>query len=63
MCVWHKICIKVSGELFCRITGLNIVTDNPDGVTEVVSAVIGDELIQLFTDHTNLCDTTFYLPV
>jgi hypothetical protein len=29
----------------------------------VVSAIIGDELIQLFTDHSNLCHTTFYWPV
>jgi hypothetical protein len=59
-CVWHKIVIKVSGELFHGITGLNVITDNPDGVTEVISAVIGDELIQLFIDHSDLCHTTFY---
>jgi hypothetical protein len=41
----------VSDEIFLGTTGLNIVFDNPDSVTEVVSAVIGDELKLLFTDQ------------
>jgi hypothetical protein len=62
-CVWYKIGLKVSGELYLGITGLNVVSDNPEEVAEVVSALIGDELIQLFIDHANLCHTTFYLSV
>jgi hypothetical protein len=38
--------VKLSEEPFFRTTELNIVNDNPDIVTEVVSAVIGDELVK-----------------
>jgi hypothetical protein len=34
--------------------GLNLILGNPDGVTEVVIAGIGDELLQLLTDQPNL---------
>jgi len=33
---------------------LNIVTDNPESVVEVVSSVIGVDLIQLLTEQSNL---------
>jgi len=32
--------------------GLNIVIDNPESVAEVVSSVIGDDLIQLLNSLT-----------
>jgi hypothetical protein len=49
--VWCKTDFKVSDETFLGTTGLNVVFDNPDSVTEVVTAVIGDELQQLFTNQ------------
>jgi hypothetical protein len=41
----HIIDMIMCGNLFLGITGLNIVTDNPGGVTEMVSVLINDELI------------------
>jgi len=35
-------------------TGLNIVIDNPESVVEVVSLVIGVDLIRLLTEQSNL---------
>jgi hypothetical protein len=32
-----------------------IVTDNPDSVTEVVSAVTDDKIIQILADQSHLC--------
>jgi hypothetical protein len=40
---------KPSSEPFLGTTGLNIVTDNPESVAEVVRSIIGDDLILLFT--------------
>lgn len=45
---------KVSDKQVLRTAILNILIDNPDSVTEVASAVIGDEVLQLFTDQFNL---------
>jgi hypothetical protein len=45
--MWHKTDMKLNDAPFLRTTGLNIVADNPHSVIEVVSAVTGDELIQL----------------
>ena len=39
---------------FLGTTGLNIVIDNPESVVEVVSSVIGDDLILLLTEQSNL---------
>jgi hypothetical protein len=52
--VWCKMVKKPSNEPFLGTTGLNIVTDNPESVDEVVSSVIGDDLILLLTEQTNL---------
>jgi len=38
---------KPSNEPFLGTTGLNIVTDNPESVVDVMSSIIGDNLIQL----------------
>ena len=46
--------IETSDEPFLGTTGLNVVIDNPESVDEVVSSVIGDDLIQLFTEQSNL---------
>jgi len=43
-----------SNEPFLGTTVLNIVTDNPESVVEVVSSVIGDDLIKLLTEQSNL---------
>ena len=48
--VWHKTDKKRSNEPFLGTTGLNIVIHNPESVAEVVSSVIGDDLIQLRAD-------------
>ena len=45
---------KPSDEPFLGTIGLNIVIDNPESDAEVVSSVIGDKLIQLFTEQSNL---------
>jgi hypothetical protein len=42
--------VKLSGKPFFRTMELNIIIDNPDIVTEMVSAVIGDEPIKHFAD-------------
>jgi len=45
---------KPSNEPFLGTTGLNIVTDNPQSVAEVVSSINGDNLIQLLAEWCNL---------
>jgi hypothetical protein len=45
---------KPSNEPFLASIGLNIVIDNPESVDEVVSSVIGANLIQLLTEQSNL---------
>jgi hypothetical protein len=52
--VWCKTDKKPSNGPFLGTTGLNIVTDNPKSVAEVVSSIFGDELIQLLTEQSNL---------
>jgi hypothetical protein len=49
-----KLIKKPSNESFLGTTGLNRVTDNPESVAEVVSSIIGDDLIQLLTEQSNL---------
>ena len=51
--VWCKTDKKPSNEPFLGTTGLNIVIDNPESV-EVMSSVIGDDLILLLTEQSNL---------
>jgi len=46
--------IKKKIEPFLGTTVLNTVTDNPESVVEVVSSIIGDYLIQLLTEQSNL---------
>jgi len=45
---------KPSSEPFLGTSALNIVMDNPDSVVGVVSSIIGDDLIQLLTEKSNL---------
>jgi len=52
--VWCKTDIKTSNEPFLGTTGLNIVIDNPKSLAEVMSSFIGDNLIQLLTEQSNL---------
>jgi len=52
--VWCKTDKKPSNEPFLGTTGLNIVIDNPESVVEVVSSIIVDDLILLFTEQSNL---------
>jgi hypothetical protein len=40
--------MKICEKVFLGTTGLNVVIDNPDIVTEMVGALIGSKLIQLF---------------
>ena len=47
--VWCKTDKKPTNEPFLGTTGLNIVIDNPESVVEVVSSVIGEDLILLRT--------------
>jgi hypothetical protein len=37
-----KTYLKVKGQMLLRSTVLNVVVDNPDNATEVISAVIGN---------------------
>ena len=39
-----KVMQKPSNERFLGTTGLNVITNNPESVVEVVSSVIGDDL-------------------
>jgi hypothetical protein len=50
--MWCKTDKKPSNEPFLGTTGLHTVIDNPESVVEVVSSVIGDELIQLLDSLT-----------
>jgi len=49
-----KLIKKNSIEHFLGTTVLNTVIDNPESVAEVVSSIIGDNLIQLLTEQSNL---------
>jgi hypothetical protein len=46
--MWCKTDKKPSDQYFLGSTGLNIIIDNPETAAKVVSAIIGDDLIQLF---------------
>jgi hypothetical protein len=48
-----KLIKKPSNDPFLGTTGLNIVIDNPESVAEV-SSIIGDELIHLLTEQSNI---------
>jgi hypothetical protein len=48
--VWCKTDQNPRDERFLGTTSLNVVTDSPESVDEVVSSVIGHDLIQLFTE-------------
>jgi len=52
--VWCKTDKKPSNEPFLGTTGLNIVIGNPESLVEVMSSIIGDDLIQLLTELSNL---------
>jgi hypothetical protein len=52
--VWCKTDKKPSNEPFLGTTGLNIVINNTDSVVEIVSSIIVDDLILLFTEQSNL---------
>ena len=51
--MWCTADKKPSNEPFLGTTGLHIVIDNPESVVEVVSSIIGDNLIQLLTEQSN----------
>ena len=52
--VWCKMEEKRSNEPFLGTTGPNIVIDNPESVAEVVSSIIGNDLILVRTEQSNL---------
>ena len=54
MCGVKLIKKKPRNDPFLGTTGLNIVIDNPESVAEVNSSIIGNELIQLLTEQSNL---------
>jgi len=45
---------KQRNEPFLGSTGLDIMTDNPESVVEVMSSITGDDLIQLLIQQSNL---------
>jgi hypothetical protein len=49
-----KLIKKPSNEPVIGTTGLNKVIDNPESVVEVVSLVIGVDLIRLLTEQSNI---------
>jgi hypothetical protein len=50
--VWLETILKMSNEMFLGTAGLIIVFDDPNSVSEVFIAVIGDELYAPFTRHS-----------
>jgi hypothetical protein len=58
--VWSKTDQKPNIEPILGTTVLNMVIDNPESVVEVVRSVVGDDLILLFTEQSNLyhCQNT-----
>jgi hypothetical protein len=52
--VWYKTDKKPNIEPFLGNTGLNVVTDTPESVVEVVRSIIGDDLILLLTEQSNI---------
>jgi len=55
--VWCKTDKKPINECFLGTTSLNIVIHNPESVDEVVSSIIGEDLILLLTEQSNLYHT------
>jgi len=51
--VWCKTDKKPINAPFLGTKDLNIVTDNPECVAEVVSSIIGNDLILLLTEQSN----------
>jgi len=49
-----KLVKNPNNERFLGTTVLNIVTNNPESVVEVVSSIIVDDLIKLLTEQSNL---------
>jgi hypothetical protein len=45
--MWHKTDMKLNDEPFLRTTGLNIVADYPQRITQVATAVTDNELTEL----------------
>ena len=52
--MWCKTHKKPSNKPSLGTTDLNIVIDNPESIVEVVKSIIGDLLIQLLTEQSNL---------
>lgn len=53
-CLWCKTDKKPSNECFIGSLGVNKITENPQSVAEVVSAIKSDHLIQLCTEQSSL---------
>jgi hypothetical protein len=51
---WSKSDKTPNVEGFLGNPGVNVDTDDPSDITQVASAVIGDDLIQLFAEQSNL---------
>jgi hypothetical protein len=52
--VWCETDKKSSSSLFLGTSGVNIVNDHSMSVAEVMNTIIGDDLIQLLTEQSNL---------
>ena len=52
--VWCETDKKPSSGPFLGNAGVNIVFDHPVTVADVVNTVIGDDLIRLFTEQSNI---------
>jgi len=52
--VWCITDKKPNNEPLLGTTDLNIVIDNPESIVEVMSSIIGDDLLQLLTEQSNL---------
>jgi len=52
--VWCKTDKKPSSGPFLGTSGVNIVIDHPVSVADVMNTIIGDDLIQLLTEQSNL---------
>jgi hypothetical protein len=51
---WSKSDKTPNAEQFLGNPGVNVDTDDPSGITQVVSVVMGDDLIQLFAERSDL---------
>ena len=52
--VWRETDKKPSSGPFLGTSGVNLVIDHPVSVADVVKTIIGDDLIQLLTEQSNL---------